>query len=208
MDVPEFIDVPSVVSGYEQDRTTTGTFGSNIFPSNSLATFLTFGLGGTRTMSDRPTVSYAPQTGSEFTRNLTNPIPPAAVLNLIESGNPADVVMELAIESINGVRNRQFVGGIQPADPGFYQVAQTMKKAQASGHVSMRIVPGGDKKNPDVLMTIHDKDIDPALVAELAAMRKVLHMAPPRCASSRSSSACFPETKPKSPSELGLCCAS
>ena len=69
-------------------------------------------------MSDRPTISYAPQTGSEFTRNLTNPIPPASILNLIESGTPADVVMELAVESINGVRNQQVFGGkVQPADP-------------------------------------------------------------------------------------------
>jgi hypothetical protein len=182
LDVPEFIDVPSVVSGYGLDRTATGSFGASIFPHSFLNNFLTFGLGGTRTLSDHPTISYQPQTGSEFTRNLTNPIPPAAILNLIESGTPADVVMELAVESINGIRNRQFSGKIQPADPEFLQVLQTMKKAQASGQVSLRVAPGNDKdkdkKNPDVLMTIQDKDIDPALAAELAQMRKILRLDP------------------------------
>jgi hypothetical protein len=180
VDVPEFIDVPSIVSGYGLDRTTMGTFSANIFPSSYLNNFLTLGLGGSRTMSDHPTISYSPQTGSEFTRNLTNPIPPAAILNLIESGTPADVVMELAVESINGIRNRQFIGQIQPADPEFHQVLQIMKKAQASGQVSLRVAPGNDKdkKSPDVLMTIQDKDIDPALAAELAQMRKMLHLDP------------------------------
>ena len=79
-------------------------------------------------MSDRPTITYTPQSGSEFTRNLTNPIPPSSILNLIESGTPADVVMELAVESINGVRNRGFTGTLQKGDPEFQQVIQTMKK--------------------------------------------------------------------------------
>lgn len=178
MDVPEFIDVPSVVSGYGLDRTATGSFGATIFPNNFLDNILSFSLGGTRTLSDRPTISYTPQTGAEFTRNLTQPLPPGAVLNLIESGNPADVVMDLAVESINGIRNRQYIGKLQPADPEFLQVVQTMKKAQASGQVSLRLVSGSDKKNPDVIMTIQDKDIDPSLAAELAQMRKILRLDP------------------------------
>src|SRR5450755_324218 len=66
VDVPEFIDVPSVVSGYGLDRTATGSFGASIFPHTFLNNVLTFGLGGTRTVSDHPTISYSPQTGAEF----------------------------------------------------------------------------------------------------------------------------------------------
>jgi hypothetical protein len=178
LDLPEFVDVPSVVSGYERDRTTTGNLGTSIVPNNSVASLLTLGLGGSRSVSDRPTVSYAPQTGSEFTRNLTTPLPPSAILNLIESGTPADVVMELAVESINGIRNRQYIGTLQTADPEFQVVLQTMKKAQASGQVSLRIKPGSDKKSPDVLMVIQDKDIPDSLVQELAQMRKLLRLDP------------------------------
>jgi hypothetical protein len=178
-DVPEFVDVPSVVNGYEHNRTASGSFGAEVHPHDHVANLLTFGLSGSRTMSDRPTVTYSPQTGSQFTRNLTNPLPPASILNLIESGTPADVVMELAVESINGLRNRQFIGGkMQQADPEFHQVLQTMTKAQASGHVSLRVKPGGDKEHPDVLLTIRDRDIPPALAEELAHMRKLLRLDP------------------------------
>jgi hypothetical protein len=178
-DTPEFIDVPSIVSGYGLDRTYSADIGFSDFPHDSVANLLTFGLVGSRTASDRPTISYAPQTGSEFTRNLTNPIPPASILNLIESGTPADVVMELAVESINGVRNQQVFGGkVQPADPEFHQVIQTLRKAQASGYVSLRIKPGPEKKSPDVLLTIQDKDIPVELAEELAQMRRLLRLDP------------------------------
>ena len=136
VDMPEFVDVSSIVNGYEHGRTTAGGIGTQVNPQGFLFNALNADLRETQTMIDRPTISYAPQTGSEFTRNLTNPIPPASILNLIESGNPADVVMELAVESINGIRNRGYAGTLQEGDPEFQQVIQTLKKAQASGHVS------------------------------------------------------------------------
>ena len=145
MDVPEFVDVPSIVNGYEQDRTINGSVGASVGLETALANVLTLGLGGSRTMSDKPTITYTPQTGSEFTRNLIDWIPPASILNLIESGTPADVIMELAVESINGVRNRGFTGTLQKGDPEFQQVIQTLKEAQTSGYVSLRVLPGAKK---------------------------------------------------------------
>jgi hypothetical protein len=120
-----------------------------------------------------------PQTGSEFTRNLTTPIPPVSILNLIESGTPADVVMELAVDAINGIRNRQAFGlQVQPADPEFEKVIQTLRKAQASGHISLRIKPGSDKQSSDVVMTIQDQDIPKSLAEELAELRQLLRLDP------------------------------
>ena len=177
-DIPEFVEVPSIVNGFEHSRSVNGSFGSNILPNNSLLNALTLGVGGNRTVSDRPTVTYLPQTGNEFTRNLMNPLPPSTVLNLIESGYPADVVLELTVESINGVRNLGFTGGLQTEDPAFQQVLHTLKKAQESGYVSLRVKPGGDKAHPDVLMSIRRTDIPPELAEELAQMRRLLRMDP------------------------------
>ncbi len=178
LDVPEFVDVSSIVNGYEQGHTSSGGIGTQINPNGFIFNSLTGDLRETRTLIDRPTISYAPQTSSEFTRNLTNPIPPVSILNLIESGTPADVVMELAVESINGVRNRGYAGTLQEADPEFQQVIQCMAKAQASGYVSLRVMPGAEKSSPDVVMGIRDKDISPALAAELDQMRRILRLDP------------------------------
>ena len=177
-DMPEFVDVSSIVNGFEHGRTTTGGVGTQVNPQGFIFNILNADLRETRTMIDRPTISYAPQTGSEFTRNLTNPIPPMSILNLIESGYPANVVMELAVDSINGIRNRGYAGTMQEEDPEFQPVIQIMTNAQASGHVSLRVVPGADKNSPDVVMGIRDKDIPPYLAEQLNQLRQFLRLDP------------------------------
>lgn len=178
-DLPEFIDVPSILGGYGLDRTTSGNFGLSVSDGLAGGWAQSYGLGGARTLSDRPTITFSPQTGSSFTRNLITPIAPAAILNLIESGNPADLVLDLGVESINGIRNRQNVGGkVQEADPEFQLVGQIMQKAQASGHVSLRLRPAKDKQDPDVVFAIRDNEIDPALAAELVQLRTILRLDP------------------------------
>lgn len=176
MDIPEFVDVPSIVSGYEHSRTASGGLGTEIFPRSSISNLLGADLGGSRSMVDRPTISYTPQTGSEFTRNLTNPLPPISILNLIESGYPADVVLDLAVESINGVRNRSYTGSLQPGDAEFPRVLELMKKAQTSGHVSLRVVEAEGHRNSDVVMTIRDREIPAPLALELAELRDILRL--------------------------------
>ena len=178
MDTPEFVDVPSIVGGYEHSRTVSGGFGTEIYPRDSISNLLAANLGGTRAMVDRPTISYAPQTGSEFTRNLTNPILPISILNLIESGYPADVVMELAVESINGIRNRGYAGNMQQADPEFQPVLQMVRQAQASGQFSLRVTPGADKNGTDVVFVIRDEDISRDEADDRDRLRMMLRLDP------------------------------
>ena len=177
-DLPEFVEVSSVVNGYEHGYAGNGTIGADIFPNNTLLNVLNFGVGGSRSMIDRPTISYKPQGSSEFTRNMTNPIPPVSILNLIESGAPADVLLALTVESINGVRNRGFSGEVQKGDPEFQEAIQSLRKAQDSGYASFRVLPGADPKAPDVLMGIRDKDIPPVLAEELDQIRTLLRLDP------------------------------
>src|SRR5260370_23826852 len=83
----------------------------------------------------------------------------------------ADVVFELTVESINGIKNHTTSGsGIRPADPDFLRVIQTLRKAQLSGYVGMRIQQDKEKKET-ILFSFHHENIDPALAATLAAIR-------------------------------------
>lgn len=126
---------------------------------------------------DRPTISYAPQTGSQFIRNLTQPINPGSVLFLLQSGYPADVVLGLTVESINGVKNQSLAGGqLRPADPEFPWIVQAIRRAQISGHVGIRVTREEDKDS--VAFFFHDQNVDPELAAELAEVRKALRLDP------------------------------
>lgn len=180
MDTPFFIDVPQITSGYTLQGAAT-TNGGVFPPVNPAAAFaqelgLTLNLQGS--YQDRPTISYAPQTGSQFIRNLTSPINPGSVLFLLQSGYPADVVFGLTVESINGVDNRSVSGGrLRAAEPEFAQIVRAIRKAQLSGSVGIRVER--DKKDA-VAFFFRDKNIDPALAAELAEARRALHLDPNR----------------------------
>lgn len=178
LDPPFFLDVPQITSGYTLQGTATANGG--IYPPvSNLASFaqqlgITLNLQGA--YQDRPTISYAPQTGSQFVRNLTSPINPGSVLFLLQSGYPADVVFELTVDSINGVRNRTVAGGqVKPADSEFARVVKTLRKAQVDGHVGIRIQREKDKPDSMALF-FHNKEIDPELAAELADVRRILRL--------------------------------
>jgi hypothetical protein len=182
MDTPFFVDVPQITSGYTLQAAAAANPG--IFPPvNPAASFaqqlgLVFNLQGA--YQDRPTISYVPQTGSQFIRNLTQPINPGSVLFLLQSGYPADVVFDLTVDSVNGVRNRSVSGGqLRPADPEFTRAVAAIRKAQISGHVGIRVEHDKDKRD-SVAFFFHDKDIDPALAQELAGVRKSLGLDPNR----------------------------
>jgi hypothetical protein len=180
MDTPFFIDVPQITSGY----TLQGTAGANggVFPPVSpLASFaqqLGLTLNAQGTYQDRPTISYQPQTGSQFIRNITQPINPGSVLFLMQSGYPADVVFDLSVDSVNGIRNRSVSGGqLRPADPEFTKIVQTLRKAQIAGHVGIR-VEHDKAKGDSVAFFFRDKDVAPDLSKELAEVRKALKLDP------------------------------
>lgn len=180
MDTPFFVDVPQITSGYTLQGGATANGG--IFPPvSNLASFaqelgLTMNVQGG--YQDRPTISYAPQTGSQFVRNLTTPINPGSVLFLLQSGYPADVVFDLTVDTINGVKNRSISGGqARPADPEFTQIVQTIRKAQITGHVGIRVEPGQEKKD-SVAFFFRDDDVDPELAKELAETRRILRLDP------------------------------
>jgi hypothetical protein len=169
-----------MTSGYAL-QALAGANGGIFPPVSNLASFaqqlgLSFNLQGA--YQDRPTISYVPQTGSQFIRNLTQPINPGSVMFLLQAGYPADVVFGLTVESINGVRNRSVSGGqLRAADPEFGRIVQAIRKGQISGHVGIRVEH--DKvKGDSVAFFFHDQNIDPELAKELAWVRKALRVDP------------------------------
>jgi hypothetical protein len=64
---------------------------------------------------------------------------------------------------------------LRAADPEFDQIVETLRKAQISGHVGIRVERDKDKKD-EVAFFFRDKDIDPALAQELAAVRRLLRL--------------------------------
>jgi hypothetical protein len=133
-DAPVFMDVSSVISQYQIAGQVNLGAAFNNNPWGSVQT-----LGGSGTYSDRPTITYSPVMGDKFARSLMSPIPPPAILSLLQAGYPVSLVFRILVHEINGIRNR--FGGearAHPADPEFYPLLEKMRKVQSEGSVGMR----------------------------------------------------------------------
>jgi hypothetical protein len=180
LDTPFFIDVAQIVGAYTVGDQVTPAVGVTpaLFPHSHFTDHLVANLALQESFADRPTISYTPQTGAHFISNLTTPIPPERILFLIQAGYPADVVLPLAVDSINGVRNRSVSGAqLREADPAFNHLVRTIRRAQISGDVGIRVEQDKDKKEATVF-TFRPRPIDPDLARELAEVRKSLGLNP------------------------------
>ena len=84
-DMADFVDVGTASQNYTLTRQTSASFGASLLPWNVVGNTLMPSLMGTRTKSDNPTVTYIPQSGSDFTRNLIAPIKPDELFNLFKT---------------------------------------------------------------------------------------------------------------------------
>ncbi len=134
-DTPVFLDVAQVIGSYQlQAGVSVGggvNFGGPPLPN-------TLSLGTAATYTDRPTVVYTPLTGSHFIRVLMAPIPPPALFLLIESGWPADLLLQIGAQTINGISNRKGGARRRVADPEFGKLTAAIRRIQASGAVGLR----------------------------------------------------------------------
>jgi hypothetical protein len=173
-DTPTFLDVASVINQYSIESQL--DLRLNWVDHVTTALTNTQSAGAAARYIDRPTITYSPLTGEKFARSLMTPIPPAAILSLIQANYPVDLVLRLCVHSVNGIRNR-FGGAARarPADPEFYPLIERLKKLQASGSIGLRVQKTNERDA--TLMTIRSKMNEPT-EADSLAVRTMLGLDP------------------------------
>ncbi len=173
MDLPVFMDVASIVSGYSVQTgvSVNGTLSSqNAIQGNYLAA------GGQAIYTDRPTITYVPLTGEKFLRGLITPIDPKNIFYLLQSGYAADFILGMAVESLNGVRNRTTAGGVvREADPDFIRTLDLLREVQAAGAFGMRVEEDKVKGSTGVVFFRRD-DLPPEIADKAADIRRLLKL--------------------------------
>jgi hypothetical protein len=175
MDLPVFMDVASVVSGYSMQTgvSVSGTLSSDKAVQGNLAS-----IGGQAIYTDRPTITYVPTTGDKFLRGLITPIDPKNVFFLLQSGYSADFILGLAVESLNGVRNRSVAGGaVREADPDFIRALSLLREVQNAGAFGMRVEEDKVKGSTGVVFFQRD-DLPPDIAEKGAEIRRLLKLTP------------------------------
>ena len=174
-DMPVFVEVTSVVSGYTLESSV--DLGTRLSAQSRVdADIFTLNTGGKFT--DRPTITYAPITGEKFNKSFMTPIPPKAIMFLIQSGWPADKVFPLTVDSINGLRGRVLGGSNRRyGDPDYYRAVRLIRKIQKSGDFGMQIEKSKDKEETVVLF-FHGKNMTTDIKAASAELNELLGLKP------------------------------
>ena len=175
MDLPVFMDVASVVSGYSLQ---TGVTVSGTVSSDSAVQGDFGSIGGHAVYTDRPTITYVPMTGDKFMRSLVTPIDPKNIFSLLQSGYAADFILGFSVESLNGVRNRSAAGGaVREADPAFVRALELLREVQTAGAFGMRVEEDKAKGSTGVVFFRRD-DVSDDVLEKGAELRRLLRMAP------------------------------
>jgi hypothetical protein len=178
-DVPVFMEVGQVISGYELEGTLTagGGVGDKAWRNagGALGDFVNFGASG-RYM-DRPTVTYAPLTGPEFVKTMMTPFPPSAIMFLIEAGWPVDLLLQIGVQAINGLRNHRGGPLGHPADPEFVEVLRLLKQIQAAGGVGFKLQREKEGGEATMLM-FHTRRLTPETAQNVVDVKRLLRLNP------------------------------
>ena len=173
MDLPVFVDVSSIVAGYSLQ---TGVSLNSTLSSQRAVQGNYMAAGAQATYTDRPTITYTPMTGEKFLRGLITPIDPKNIFFMLQTGYPADFILGLTVESLNGVRNRSSAGGtVRDADPEFTQALELMRAVQAAGAVGMRVEEEKSKGATGVMFFRRD-DVPDEIAKKAAEVRRLLKL--------------------------------
>ncbi len=169
-DVPTFVSVSQIVSGYTLEGSVTTGF--NVLPdfrelSGDVA------LGGGLNYTDRPTITFTPVTGEQLAESYLTAIPPSDLFFLIQSGVPVDLVLRVGVQSINGLRNwSSTISGSSMAAPSFYELIDRLREIQNAGALGLRIDQSNGQRR--AFLTLLGEELDASLGATILQVKKLL----------------------------------
>lgn len=155
VDMPVFVDVGSIVSGYSLETTVNGRLGwGDAFTGSN-----TQGLGAQGKYTDRPTITYMPKTGSDYLRSILEPVEPKALLALIQAGYSSELMFTWAVEAINGVHNWSATArNSRAADPEFFEFVALMQELQYLGAVGFELKSNSETKQ-DIIFVLNKEGL-------------------------------------------------
>jgi hypothetical protein len=150
VDMPVFVDVGSIVSGYSLTTAVQGRVGF----SDSITGTDSQGIGASGSYTDRPTITYMPKTGDDYLKAILEPVEPKNLLALIQAGYSAELLFTWAVEAINGIHNWSATSGkSNAANPEFYEFVHLMRELQALGAIGFEIESDAKTKH-DVIFVL------------------------------------------------------
>jgi hypothetical protein len=156
-DNPSFMSVSSITSSLSLSTSASPTYSRTDNSLGIAIASITKSITPSLTVSDSPTISYAPLQGDSYVRDLLTPVTPKLIALLSSSGWPLSVALKLCFTQINDVLNAPSASRPSPAmAPDFEQFEELIVNLQKMGtgvqlgyavidkkvHSSLRFSPG------------------------------------------------------------------
>lgn len=168
LDAPVFMDVASVINQYVLEGEI--ELGLDWDDRNAQS------LGAIGTYTDRPTITYNPLMGEKFARSLMRPIDLASILALLQSRYPADYLLRICTQSIQGLENRRSGAiGEREADPEFYELADLFRKLEEMDAIGIRFQSIDNRNQLSVFFRPSE---DETTTGNLRRIMQILHLDP------------------------------
>jgi hypothetical protein len=171
-DAPVFLDISSVISSYTLQGE--ASIEATLFSGSRTPNERT--LGATGTYIDRPTISYAPLTGQRFINALLRPIPPPAILAMIQAGHPADYILQATVRAINDLYSHTTSPArVRPEDAEFYAVVDALRRVQAAGALATRTEK---RRTEEVTLVYFRERVPEGTARDIGYLREALGLRP------------------------------
>ena len=173
VEAPVFVDVASVITQYSLESQVSAGLGANASISgDDIAT-----LGGAARFTDKPTITYTPVGGRQFSISLLTPVSPEAIFALIQAGWAPEVIMRITVRSINGVENALAAPlNRHQADPRFVELMHAWGRLREARALGLRKDEGGQGAKIVVYQT--REKIDSEAQSALRFLQETLELDP------------------------------
>src|SRR3954453_12677738 len=94
-------------------------------------------------------------TGVDFLKRLMTPIPPSSVMFMLQAGYPAQRLMPILLDSLNGIANGSNRRQREP-DPQFERPVRLVAEAQQAGSIKIHIE--GSRQGAESVVIIFPPD--------------------------------------------------
>ena len=176
-EVPVFLAVGSVLTQYFYggEATASAFFGK---PASGAANEI-IGARGRMVYFERPTITYSPLAGQEFTQQLLTPIPNELLFSLVQNGWPPDQLLMMSLERLNHLENIPF--GSTPSAESleglrtFHHVVQLMIELSRRRALEMQ---SNNKETPSTRSFIFEQVQDNDTRALIDELKSVLGLDP------------------------------
>ncbi len=174
LEAPVFLEVASVINQYSLEGQVSLQGGINTGVGTGTDTL---GLGGAARWADRPTITYVPLTGRQFSQNLMTPLPPEALFALVQAGWPAELIFRMTVRSINGIEDEwASPTGRRPADPRFMELLQAWDRLRTARILGVR--REGAREEAKIIVYQTGGEVAGGVERDLSFVREVLELEP------------------------------